>query len=95
MSPIGQPSFISEFTTVVDTFRDEGTQDAYAALIAMAAAHIDEPGRNMLNALGDVSSTLEIHGSTARMADQIFNDIQRVIRGEPISVVGIEKKPNP
>ncbi len=89
MSPIGQPTFISEFSPVVDRFCLEGTQDAYAALIAMAAAHIDNPSSNLRQATSDVSTTLDIHGRTERMADQIFDDIQRVIRGEPISVVGI------
>ncbi len=92
---IGQPTFISEFTTVVDRFHVEGTQETYAALIAMAAAHVEEPGCSLQQAAKDISTTLDIHRSLADMADQIFDDIHHLMRGEPISVVGIEEKPNP
>jgi hypothetical protein len=90
MTSIGEPTFISEFTVVVDRFRAEGTQDAYAALIAMAAAHMEEPGLALRQACNDIFTTLDTHGSIRRMADQIFDDIQRVIRGEAISMINTE-----
>jgi hypothetical protein len=92
MTSIGEPTFISEFTAVVDRFRAEGTQDAYEALITMAATHMEEPGLALRQACSDIFTTLDTHGSISRMADQIFADIQRVIRGEPISLVQAETK---
>ncbi len=95
MGSLGQPTFISEFATVVEKFYIERTQDAYANLIAMAAAHMREPNCSLREALDDISSSLEVYGALERMADQIFDDIRRVIRGEPISVVEIKEEPNP